>query len=34
LPIELVGNERERNVIGAKKPTYHLEERAAEPGMT
>ena len=34
LPIELVGNEREGDVIGAIKAAHHLEERPSEPGMT
>ena len=34
LPVELVGNERERDVIGAVKPPHDLEERASKSGVT
>ena len=34
LPVELVGNERERDVIGAIEAAHHFEERPSESGMT
>src|SRR5205814_5244707 len=34
LPIELVGNERERDVIGAVKPAHRFEDSASEPSVT
>ena len=34
LSIELVGNKRELDVIGAVKPAHRLEERSSEPSMT
>src|SRR5947208_97062 len=34
LSIELVGDERERDIIGAVKPAHRFEQRASDPGMT
>ena len=34
LAIEFIGNERERDAIGAVKPAHDLEECSAESGMT
>src|SRR6266853_859625 len=34
LAVQLVGNKRERDVIGAVKPAHRLEERPSEPSMT
>src|SRR5437899_12255532 len=34
LPVELIGNERERGVIGAVKPAHDLEERPGQSSQT
>ena len=34
LTVEFVGNERERDVIGAVKSAHHLEDPASKTGVT